>query len=269
MAVRATESRTPKLYHYEQFCPKYLEDTFVNQRVHFSNPQNFNDPWDCNPWFDMTRVNDPAYRASCIEVLRQSPIPSLTADEQRHYEAMMQADPLWLKLLLQKAAAATRKVIAERYRIYCLTPHPDTLLMWSHYSDKHRGICLEFDAGQAVIGGAYQVIYNETFPALDVLRLGPTLDVFQILVNKSSAWHYEDEYRILARDDEADEVPPQFLPITNKDFLPLPPGALTAVIAGCRASFDEIKTLMEKHAPGLPVKRAVQALDRYSLSIQD
>jgi len=159
-------------------------------------------------------------------------------------------------------------VINERWRIYCLTLRSDTPLMWSHYSDKHRGICLEFDAGHAVIGNAWQVQYNDVLPALDMLT---TTDesIFRILVSKSSDWSYEGEYRVLARDGEAPDVSPQFLPITNKDFLSLPRGALTAIIAGCRADLDAIKAMVERRAPGLPIKRAVQAPDRYSLSIQD
>ncbi len=127
---------------------------------------------------------------------------------------------------------------------------------------------MEFDAGHAVIGNAWQVQYRQALPVLDILELATDKGTFEILVSKSFDWLYEDEYRILARDGEAPDVSPQFLPITNKDFLPLPPGALTAVIAGCRANFDEIKALVEKHTPGMPVKRAVQVSDRYSLSIQ-
>jgi len=127
---------------------------------------------------------------------------------------------------------------------------------------------LEFDAGHAVIGNAWQVQYNDVLPALDMLT---TTDesIFRILVSKSSDWSYEGEYRVLARDGEAPDVSPQFLPITNKDFLSLPRGALTAIIAGCRADLDAIKAMVERRAPGLPIKRAVQAPDRYSLSIQD
>jgi hypothetical protein len=127
--------------------------------------------------------------------------------------------------------------------------------MWSHYSNKHQGICLEFDAGQAVIGNAFQVEYGDALPVLDILTFTPK-DAFQILVTKSPDWRNEDEYRILARDGQADDVTPQFLPITNNDFLALPPSALTAIIAGCRADVDKIKALVQKHAPGLPVKRA-------------
>jgi hypothetical protein len=141
--------------------------------------------------------------------------------------------------------------------------------MWAHYSNKHTGICLEFDTSAAAIGGAYQVMYNSAPPVLDVHTVADK-EVIQILLNKSSVWNYEDEYRVVAHEGAvAGGVTPAFLPITNLDFLPLAPEALTAVIAGCQADFDKIKALVDKHAPGLPVKRAVRATKAYSLSIED
>jgi hypothetical protein len=29
--------------------------------------------------------------------------------------------------------------------IYCVSTNYDDVLMWSHYADSHKGICLEFD----------------------------------------------------------------------------------------------------------------------------
>jgi hypothetical protein len=265
LAIRAAGARIQMLYHYENFDAEHLEDTLVDQRVHVSNPKNFNDPWDCYPCFDTTRMTDPAFRARCIrEVFPR--IPGLPAARQQYYEAKLQADGhFFSEMLRTEFRESFRNTILERWRVFCLTPHPDMSLMWSHYADKHRGVCLEFDARHAVIGNAWQVQYSDALPMLDILALTGE-SAFRILVTKSPDWRYENEYRILARDGEAYEVAP--LPITHNDFLSLPAGALTAVIAGCRANFDEIKALMEKHAPGMPVKRAVQASDRYSLSIQ-
>ncbi len=33
----------------------------------------------------------------------------------------------------------------QNWGVYCLCEKPDNLLMWSHYADAHRGICLQFD----------------------------------------------------------------------------------------------------------------------------
>jgi hypothetical protein len=268
MVVKAADAGIRKLYHYQTFCPAYLADTLVSQRVHVSNPQDLNDPWDCYPCFDTARVADPAYRASCITKLQQYPLPHLTAAKRLSYEAMMQADSdLFAKMLHTTFRESVRNMVVARWRIYCLTPHSDRSLMWSHYSNHHQGICLEFDTSQAVIGGAFQVGYRDALPALDIPAISDEA-AFQVLVTKSLDWSYENEYRILARDGEGDDVP-NLLPITTKDFLPLPPGALTGIIAGCRADLNDIKVVVERHAPGLPVKRAVQAPDRYCLFVHE
>lgn len=47
----AAHNGVQRLYHYQGSNLDYLRDTLANQRVYFSNPKNFNDPWDCNPCF--------------------------------------------------------------------------------------------------------------------------------------------------------------------------------------------------------------------------
>ena len=55
--------------------------------------------------------------------------------------------------------------IINSHRIYCLTPHPDSLLMWAHYGDKHKGVCLEFDS-TLHFGRAYRVKYADNLPLI-------------------------------------------------------------------------------------------------------
>ena len=50
-----------KLYHFQGKNLCFLKDILMNERVHFSNPQNFNDPWDCHPYFDLN-AEDPENR---------------------------------------------------------------------------------------------------------------------------------------------------------------------------------------------------------------
>src|ERR1700691_2425895 len=114
MVAKAVDTGIQKLYHYESFSPKYLKDTLVNQRVHFSNPENFNDPWDCYPCFDMTKVNDPAYRKSFIALHRQSLIPGLNATEQTYAEARLQADSRSFEELIRTTRESYQRVINQR-----------------------------------------------------------------------------------------------------------------------------------------------------------
>jgi hypothetical protein len=42
-----------RLFHYEKFDGKRLASVVVNNTLYFSDPRNFNDPWDCKPWFNV------------------------------------------------------------------------------------------------------------------------------------------------------------------------------------------------------------------------
>jgi len=267
-AVRAIDAGIKKLNHDDRLCPKYLTDMLAMRRIHFSNPQNFNDPWDCYPCLDATRAGEPEYRAKCIEVFRQQPLPNLTASELDFYERGLQASPKrFIQMLQTEFREAIRSMVVERWRIYCLTQKKEMPLMWSHYANNHEGICLEFDTSAPVFGNAFKVQYEDTLPTLDILDITGEPS-FRILVTKARDWDYEQEYRILAREKRVDEpsLPP--VPTTTNDFLPLTPGALTGIIVGCRADFKAIEALVKKHAPDLPVQRAIQSTDTYTLSVQ-
>jgi hypothetical protein len=268
MATTAAQAGHQKLYHYQNFCRSHLQDA-LEGKLHFSNPHNFNDPWDCKPWFDALRLGDPTYRAKCIEFSERFHDLNGTEADRGALKARLRTDSGLLEMI-RITTERTRKVIADHWRIYCLTPCCDSILMWSHYSDKHKGICLEFDGGNPTVGGAYQVMYNHELPMLDPnIVAGNNNEVIQILLNKSSVWEYEDEYRVVGLDGEVNGATPQFLPITDKCFLSLPPGVLAAVIVGCEADFDAIKTVVDQHAPDLPVKRMVRGEGQYSLSIKN
>lgn len=261
-------SEIASLYHYEPFVPKYLEDTLVRDRVHFSNPQNFNDPWDCRPVYDAADLNEPGNRAKWIRFLqcRVDEAPLERREVLMSLNAPWKENEVFLSETIAGITTATWENNVERWRIYCLTSRPASLLMWSHYGDKHRGICLEFDASKSPVKDARKVTYKDS-PQLigpSMLNDGPAM-LEVVLTSKSHAWIYEDEYRVLARNKKSD---PTFTNTTEDDYLPLPPGAITAVIMGCNADYGAIENLVKKFAPSLPVKRAVRLTSTYGFNIE-
>src|SRR5260370_2400317 len=105
------------------------------------------------------------------------------------------------KASINKLTATVRELTVERWRIYCLTPHPNSLLLWAHYGEKHQGICLEFDAGIEQIGWAQRVVYNDTFPIIGPDDFAdPMALIDAVLLTKSRDSAYEDAQRVRARD---------------------------------------------------------------------
>src|SRR5262249_53331053 len=52
------------------------------------------------------------------------------------------------------------KILDQSFGVLCLSECPDDILLWSHYADSHRGLCLEFD-----VAG-----YSEVFPRLHAVK---------------------------------------------------------------------------------------------------
>ena len=122
------------------------------------------------------------------------------------------------------------KAIQTRYRVYCLTTHPSNILMWSHYANSHRRICLEFSCQNVTFSGVLKVSYYDAYPA-PTLASDEDNDNIQPQITRGKAWDYEDEYRLIAQEKSGATADDTL--VTKNDLLKFPPDALTAVILGC------------------------------------
>jgi hypothetical protein len=259
------------LYHYQGCSLEYLKDTLIRNRVRCSNPEDLNDPWDCRPYFDDRDLADSLRREAWAKSFNSYIDLQVPADKQAEARAAIAS---WrrndkpVELMVKKLTLATWTWIVESHMIYCLTPHPDSLLMWAHYGDKHKGMCLEFDA-KFHFGRAYQVNYADKLPVIgpDGAMDGKAL-IGPFFCTKSSEWHYEDEYRLVLTMIDDGGGKPASLSLQG-NYLILPPKVLTAIIAGYEADVGAIRAMVQEHAPGIAVKRAVRRLNEYHLDIVD
>lgn len=253
-----------RLYRYERFKEEYLASTLGGQ-VHFSNPDDFNDPWDCKPWFNLP--DDLAERERLIEWLDRASrtrTPLFPKNERAVRIAQLRADPSLLGTLLGEFSKSMCAAMARQYRICSLTTKPACPLMWAHYGDKHRGICLEFDVWKEDLCSAIKVQYRETYPMYSVLE-DDDISPFYI---KSAEWAYEDEYRLVA-EEEGTAFRTETLKTRNHMYS-LPKGSLKSVIVGASAAGttrERIEALVSQIAPDVIVRQATCFPDRYQLAI--
>ena len=127
------------------------------------------------------------------------------------------------------------KMISE-FGVVCYSfTHGYNNLMWSHYGDSHKGMCLVFDVtnvnDEAV--GIYKVNYVDHFklPEVDLNYTEITLreELLKIVTTKSIDWSYEKEYRqIFYSKNEYTEYP----------------GPLIRIIFGCQTSKNDIELVI-------------------------
>lgn len=101
-----------------------------------------------------------------------------------------------------------KKLADNEYGIVCFSDNWQHPMMWSHYADRHRGICLAFD-----VVGTLPIIpisYTDNLlEAKDFKRRKfddlTVTDFMETWFIKYSSWDYEEERRMLFRLDQEEK----------------------------------------------------------------
>jgi len=266
MATTAWADGYRTLYHWQPFDEERLRPLIENNSLYCSSPQDFNDPWDCKPFFNTDILNDPRERsvhtAWAVDLCRRRTqmsgvdfaimIFSLEHDVQKGTE------------IIRNLSNELINTIAQKHRVYCLGVDLQNQLMWAHYANKHKGICLEYGLSNEVMCFAQKCEYTSTFPLTkayeDLEDVG-----LQMLLTKSDAWIYENEYRLITT--ESAFASDEDLLVSVNGFLKLPEGALKAIIVGCECDLDKVKNFVHAINPHLEIKQAFRVDNKYELQI--
>lgn len=94
-----------------------------------------------------------------------------------------------------------KTIFTKRSGVVCFSEVWTNHLMWAHYGDKHRGICLGFDIPESHPGLAKIQYVNQRVECPEDLRnieMPVSRDTLNTLLRiKHSAWAYELEHRLL------------------------------------------------------------------------
>jgi hypothetical protein len=260
----------PQLYHYEAFKVDRLRQTIAGKRLYFSNPARFNDPWDCQPHYNADAALDAQLREKLVEqyirITRShgahgAPVPE---DEIQQRAQRYRNDPNFLRGKIDEFSADFWGQIDRCWRIYCLSTHPNSELMWAHYAESHKGICLEFASRSPLF---FQALKIAIFDMAD-----DDAAQLMVLLTKSKAWEYEDEYRLIAieRSCLTPGAPAPRL-ISEDNRVELPDGSLKAVILGCLApetTVSAVKAIIEQAPYPIALKRIIRAPNHYRLIVE-
>lgn len=190
-----------KLYKYQPF-DQYTLINLIRQQFYFSKPGNFNDPYDCDPPIKMIKAHRTLKNKKNLYAnLRDFAQDKVLFDKEYlsngipngKFEKEYINNPKWIKELIKAKVGVT-----------CFSEQVNNILMWSHYGDKHKGFCLEFDTKNIMEASqekTYEVNYPKTnkYHKLSILDLlNPEL-LERLLTTKSREWGYEKEWRIISR----------------------------------------------------------------------
>lgn len=183
------------LFKYREFNQASLE-LLLNRQLWFASPASLNDPFEGEPSF--TGVLD--------AVWENYPFPE---EERAQYKEIIEKQ---LKNTGICSFSRTRK----------------NQLMWSHYTDEHKGFCIGFKEEILRSDGSniysLDVTYQDDFPFKEIIERFKYFekypgtnnvnsiagDIFySVLGTKYSSWRYEKERRLLFCRSEAKEFKPE------------------------------------------------------------
>lgn len=194
-------------YYYMCYAPaflyKYYDDkpeklaSVEKQKMWYSAPCNFNDVFDCDISIDEAGVFN-----STLQMIPDK-------------RGVRPGSQMWrnLRQTVNKEISSL-KTAFERLKttvgISCLSESSDSLLMWAHYANNHRGICVEYELIEINTQLGFTpvpIIYSDQKARLtsinpDTIDVDSTGMFIESLTSKSPEWSYEKEWRII-RDDAA------------------------------------------------------------------
>ena len=233
-----------KFYSFEKFNIDSLNDSYV----YLNTSQNFNDIFDSCFYIDDEKIENKFlrgllereaisnYQNYCNKNFPQdspfinsviSKIKSLPTNDWRLFIASLYPQ---FKQLYTNISYKAEDYIKTNPKLTCFTEDVYSILMWSHYADKHNGYALEFDFSNIQNNCTicrnrcrnehylqlYPVIYSDKrFEATDFVMYYLNLElqannlfkipvfnddiysIYKILLQKNKDWEYEKEWRLI------------------------------------------------------------------------
>ena len=206
-----------------------------------TQPNLFNDPWECLPSMAMPK----SWRL---------PPQQSNPDDINNLAAGKALQDEWSK----------------RIGILCLSESPASTLMWGHYASNHEGYVLGFDStheffrGSSGLDALTKVIYTDQRFQLGSNGIAADVNDVNYLFQKGRDWRYEAEWRRIfplesATSSSADVYVYQF-----------PPEALSEVIIGYRTS-DKLGSdlvALQSSLPWVKIRYARPSATNYQMILE-
>lgn len=204
------DKKRPKyLYKYRSFN-SYWKNILFDGLVFFPDSSTLNDPFDCHIYVDTKKFSSFVNSFASKYVFPWIPL----RDIEKEYNSRIKNNLDW-------QYEYTRKQIL----LTCFSENVNSILMWAHYADSHKGFCIEYDTEKmdteykqflfpviyqeevydyteiAIMNDLSYINYMKTIKMMGIETEYELKDVsnniYIPLLMKAQEWSYEQEWRIV------------------------------------------------------------------------
>jgi hypothetical protein len=261
-------------YFYKYVTAEVAKRILTNREVQYSDPRRFNDPFDTQidlhyP-FDLKDLRKPMMQRILDAANSDTPLPNadthptarkieflrqnwdrISSDKDLRDKFMPEIEEGIENMMrsLPEMHQGLRDKSTNDAKVFCVSEVHDNLLMWSHYSNNHKGAVIKFlclPQLDNLICTAKPIVYNDDMPVMATLKefiddyLGfKSLDYQKIWDRmfsvKSIDWKYEREWRVI--------IPGEAIGTDYTD-LKIYPQEVGKIILGCRMSDQDTEDIL-------------------------
>lgn len=248
------------IYKYRSFETPYKYDVFTRSELYFAKPSEFNDPFESKP--RIVGLDTLKERQEHVDNFIKRELGVLKYKEKNALKKR-------LLLRLSNLELVTRDIheLLCEYGVFSSSENWNQCLMWSHYSDSHKGFCIGFEFDEEFdddMGLAHKVKYEKNYPELcpeifNQKTQGKNEKLVEATIGtKSSEWSYEKEIRYIKLAREGG----------NGIYNIKPNKVIELIIGACTTENDknEIINIVTKHMPWVNIYQAIISSSKYELN---
>ena len=180
------------IYRYRNF-QQGLE-MIEKLELYLSNPIGFNDPFDCYEGLVDFKVTKEFEREYLTKTIGKMGV--IQREQRRKVEKQTLKNPQLLRI--EEFFESQKK----QFGICCFSWDNKSIVMWAHYADNHKGICIgikNLNPVQEGLYGIYSVNYVSEIKKYQFTSFDDEKYWEHWLLTKSSAWEYEKEVRLISK----------------------------------------------------------------------
>lgn len=229
-------------------CSKYLFQSLINDTLNLSSPTTFNDIFDC-PIIELMNNDDDVSKLERVAYLSGIKVACFVKNEKLPYSN----NPFDAPIRNYKKNKRDNKEYLNE-------------LMWSHYADSNKGICIKYKFSSDVTsnggdGKDYVAYFKDIEYTTNLKKYSNqnTINFKDAFFAKGKSWKYENELRLL-----------YYNPTNNDDHVSFPiSNCIEAVYFGVKCSDKDKETIINILKDRKCVSSKSQWIDNTSKEIID
>jgi len=262
--------KVDKYYKYRSLNSSGTLSLLLRNEIFLASPDRLNDPFDCRIYvrFEDCTENEILSMFSNQAKMMNPNIDNERADElarQQFRDNNHKSD-----FFINHMRGLFYESLNSKFGMASFSTIRNNVLMWSHYADSHKGICIGLDTDQLALWmeqkhhegveiRPVEVKYSTKMPYLNPCKHPDAEIIYKSITSKSSNWRYEKEFRIIGYGipNQAFELPQGcIVDVTMGALIPKSDEEnLKSIVRGRKDKIKLYRSFMNNNGYGLKIKR--------------